>query len=1031
MLTRNPNLSPPPTTDKISNEVQMRFGDLWWTGVPPEKCKGFDLKSQSLQALPLLNMETATREKILDYFNNTWTLTELLFQALKTDRAFISPPYHGLRHPLIFYYGHPAVLYLNKLRIAGLYQEPVDLYLEKILETGVDEMSWDDLSKNEMTWPSVERVHAYRKKIYNIVSEIILQHPDLEHPSVKSLGPTSPFWSLLMGFEHEKIHFETSSVLIRELPVEWVEKPQWWPNLNESKKDLQETLSLVQKKGWKKLESQNVTWGKSTAALSYGWDIEYGQRTKKINDSEVSPFLVTNAEYYQFVKSGSYIQDKYWSEEGLRWRKFRNTKRPTFWVAYGPEGLHDYRLRTLFEFIAMPWDWPAEVNYHEAKAYCAWKQEQDKTSLQYRLITEPEHVALRDAEADPVLSMSYREKFNFNFSSGSASAVDALPANSKDIHDLFGNVWQWAEDQFNPLEGFEVHPFYDDFSTPCFDGKHQMILGGSFISCGHEASQYARFHFRPHFFQHSGFRIARTLDGSSDNGSTKLNIEKNYVHPLRKSVLDQMKNPDWWQNKNDSLEQPLEVDPKDLDMMWSQTTEIIKDLEVQIAKSLPMGTALNGETHDLKPGFLVPHQTVREFPARPTDFEKNLKLVVEELAPLGQRPGHPGYMAYVAGAGNPLSVMAQALAMTLNPYSSHFNMAPGLVSLEAEALKWFIHLMGLPEETAAGLFTTGGSLANLHAMTLARNSKLKSSQMMQARFYASCHVHHCIGKALSFLGFPKDCLNLIEVDDEFRMKAEHLEQQILQDKRNNLVPVAIIATAGTTNTGAIDPLEQIAAMAQQQNVWLHIDGAYGAPFLLTKTGREKLSAISAADSVVLDPHKAMSLPYGTGLLLVRDRQSLKSEFAGASGYMPPSSGLADPFLHLDFADIGPELSRDFRGLRVWLPIKTLGIEPFQLNLEEKLSLSQYLAEELAKISELVIVSKPQLTIQTFRHVEPAKTRKLMGLINAKNQIFVSGCNLPDGTFVIRVCLLGHHLHYQQIQMFLADLKTSLGELKEN
>lgn len=189
MLTRNPNLSPSPTTSEISQQVQSRFGNQWWTGLAPEKCPGFDSKKQCLVALPLLNMETATREKILDYFNNSWTLTELLFQSLKTDEAFKSPPYHGLRHPLIFYYGHPAVLYLNKLRVAGLHGGPVDLYLEKVLEVGVDEMSWDDLSKNEMTWPAVETVHAYRKKIYAILRDLILTHPDLDKPSVKSLGP--------------------------------------------------------------------------------------------------------------------------------------------------------------------------------------------------------------------------------------------------------------------------------------------------------------------------------------------------------------------------------------------------------------------------------------------------------------------------------------------------------------------------------------------------------------------------------------------------------------------------------------------------------------------------------------------------------------------------------------------------------------------------------------------------------------------------------------------------------------------------
>lgn len=1026
MLTRNPNLSPSPQTQILPHEIKIQFGTRWWTGLAPETCPGFDQQKKELHALPLINYKIASRQDILDYFNNTWTLTELLFLSLKNESAFASPPYHGLRHPLIFYYGHPAVLFINKLRVAGLLKDPVDLYLEKVLETGVDEMSWDDLSKNEMTWPSVETVHAYRKKIYQLIQQLISTHPDLDDLKNRKMGPDSAFWALLMGFEHEKIHFETSSVLIRELPVEKLETPMYWPKLNPTRKNQSETLELVRKSGWQKINSQVVTWGKSIDASSYGWDNEYGTRTKSLNDFEVTPLLITNAEFYEFVKSGSYIKDQYWSEEGLRWRKFRNTKRPTFWLAYGPEGLHEYRLRTLFEVIPMPWDWPVEVNFHEAQAYCHWKKEMDKSSLIYRLITEPEHVAIRDhtQNQDPVLNLHYLEKYNFNFSSGSASPVDMMPANSKKIHDVFGNVWQWAMDQFNPLDGFQVHPFYDDFSTPCFDGKHQMILGGSFISCGHEASQFARFHFRPHFFQHSGFRMARTLDGSDDNGSTRLVTEQTYVHPTRKSSLDQMQNQDWWKN----VQQPLELTADELNSYWKQTISVAQALEVQIAQSSAMGSALNGETHDLKSDFQVPYQTTRDFPARSSDFDKNIKLITEELAPLGQRPGHPGYMAYVAGAGNPISVMAQTLSMTLNPYSSHFNMAPGLVSLEAETLKWFLNMAGLPEKTAGGLFTTGGSLANLQALAVARNQKFKSTQLDKARFYASDQVHHCIGKALSFLGFPQSSLSLIEVDSEFRMKPDVLKKQIQKDLEQSLVPVAIIATAGTTNTGAIDPLEEISKIASDMNVWWHVDGAYGAPFMLTISGKEKLKAISLADSIALDPHKAMSLPYGTGLLMVKNRNYLSTDYPGSSTYMPPSSGLSDPQLRLDFADIGPELSRDYRGLRVWLPIKTLGIEPFQLNLEEKLKLSDYVFQELEKIPELMVVSKPQLTIQTFRHKDPSKTRKLMGLVNEKHHVFLSGCVLPENQFVIRLCLLGHHLHFEQVQILIQDLKASLKEL---
>ncbi|MEN0058471.1 MAG: 5-histidylcysteine sulfoxide synthase, partial [Bdellovibrio sp.] len=484
-LTRNPNLSAPKTDRSAPNEVQKEFGSSWWTGLPPEKCPGFDSQRGCLEALPLVNLKIASRQDILDYFNNTWTLTEVLFTALKNESTYTRPPYHQLRHPLIFYYGHPAVLYLNKMRLAGLLPQPVDLYLEKILETGVDEMSWDDMSKNEMVWPSVKEVRDYRQKIYNIVVEVIQKHPDLDDPAKR--GWNSPLWSLFMGFEHEKIHFETSSVLMRELPLELVETPRYWMPMHPSSEmktpvQPQEARDYPQN-SWMKIVGGEVHYGKPKEAPSFGWDNEYGSRTKTVKDFQVTSQLITNGEYYEFVSSLAYGEDKYWSTEGLQWRKFRNTKRPPFWVAYGPEGLHDYKLRTLFEIIDMPWSWPVEVNYHEAQAFCRWRQEKDRSSLHYRLLTEPEHVLLREVQTpDPVLqTCSYGKgtsaakdiPFNFNFAFSSPSPVNFYPANSRGVADLFGNVWQWVEDQFNPLDGFSVHPLYDDFSTPCFDGKHQ------------------------------------------------------------------------------------------------------------------------------------------------------------------------------------------------------------------------------------------------------------------------------------------------------------------------------------------------------------------------------------------------------------------------------------------------------------------------------------------------------------------------------------------------------------------------------
>lgn len=1029
-LTRNPNLSAPKVDRSNPNEVLKKFGSSWWTGQAPEFCKGYDPASRTLFALPLINLNIATRQDVLDYFDNTWTLTEVLFSALKNEETYTRPPYHQLRHPMIFYYGHTAVLFLNKLRLAGVIKEPVDLYLEKVLETGVDEMSWDDMSKNEMLWPSLEIVHAYKKKIYSILKNLISTHPDLE--DISKIRGDNPLWALFMGFEHEKIHFETSSVLIRELPLELVETPRYWPSIHPSghkKSDLKpQTINRVE---WVQSQGGTVTWGKPESAPSYGWDNEYGKRQKTISPFQVSRNLITNGEFFEFVSSLAYTDDKYWSEEGLLWRKFRNTKRPTFWVGYGPEGSHEYKLRTIFEIIDMPWDWPAEVNYHEAKAYCHWLQEKDKTNLKYRLITEPEHVSLRGNDEDLVLQQTTfsnsqeglrKFPYNYNFNFSSASPVGSFGASNDKVSDLFGNVWQWAEDQFNPLEGFKINPLYDDFSTPCFDGKHQMILGGSFISCGHEASKWARFHFRPHFFQHSGFRIAATLDGTDDNGSTKLKKSTSYVHPQRANTLNQMQNTDWWK----SVFQPLETSSDEIRKAWEITAPVMTELESQFSLRSPIGSALDVETNKVKEGFIPPYQANKNFPSGPQELDKLLNLIKSDLMPLGQGVGHSGYMAYVAGAGNPIANIAQAVSQAINQFTGHYSLSPGLVTLEQEALSWIINMAGY-DEHSLGVFTSGGSQANLQALSLARKAKLKGYDLAKARYYCSAQVHHCIGKALSILGFPAQSLHLINCDANQKMDITLLEEAIRTDIKNGYQPIAVIGTAGTTNTGAVDDLEAIAEICNRHQLWFHIDAAYGGFFLLTDHGKEKLSGFSRSDSAALDLHKALSTPYGTGCLIVKDAAQMNFEYAGASSYMPPSSTDSDFSHEVDFADISMELSRDARGLRIWLPIKYYGVEPFQLNLEEKLKLTNWLYEKIKKNDLVEFACNPDLSILTFR-LKNSKTKELLNQINRDGRYFLTGCTIQDH-FYIRICLLGFRTHFEHVEELAKLIDKTLKALK--
>jgi 5-histidylcysteine sulfoxide synthase len=397
----------------------------WYTGKLPhyDTCPGVEADGR-VYSLPHLTFQpdlsgrhTKTEEaariraSLQNYFDNTWALTEVLLGSIQGEESFMRPPNHGLRHPMIFYYGHPAALYVNKLRVAGLLDKPVNAYFEVIFETGVDEMSWDDLSKNHMAWPSVAEVHAYRKQVYETVSGLIA---GLSDDAVLHIDQASPLWALVMSFEHERIHLETSSVLISELPLECVRFPQGFPTYHPSAQvaDRDESPSAPAEavkapvagvhypvNQMVSVPEMTVTIGKPREFPSFGWDNEYGERTFTVPAFKASQFKVTNGEFLEFMQDGGYARNELWTSAGWEWRAFRNVKMPTYFVRTGPQGSHEYVLRLLFDHSAsMPWDWPVAVNLHEAAAFAKWKSL--KTGRPYRVMTELEHRAIRDAAVE-------------------------------------------------------------------------------------------------------------------------------------------------------------------------------------------------------------------------------------------------------------------------------------------------------------------------------------------------------------------------------------------------------------------------------------------------------------------------------------------------------------------------------------------------------------------------------------------------------------------------------------------------------
>ncbi len=428
----------------------------------------------------------AKRQEILDYFHKSFTLYESIFECLANDEAFYQRA-NPLRHPLIFYYGHTSVFFINKLNVAKLIDERVDPQMESTLAIGVDEMSWDDLNDNHYDWPTPAEVKGHRDATRDIVDRFI-RECDFSLP----VSWDDPMWIVMMGIEHERIHLETTSILIRELPLELVQPhPIWSEICRESGPAPKNELLTV--------TGGSIQLGKPKDDPLYGWDNEYGTAHEEVETYQASKFLVSNEEYREFIEAGGYQTEKYWTEEGWNWVNYRKATHPVYWRVEGDR----YQFRTMLEMIDMPWNWPVDINYLEAKAFCNWKSEQTGTHI--RMPTEAEWYKLRET-VDTDLPYWEEAPGNINLE----HFMSACPVDRHEFpggfFDVIGNLWQWTETPIDGFDQFEVHPIYDDFSTPTFDGKHNLFKGGCWISTGNYAIKDSRYAFRRHFFQYSGLR---------------------------------------------------------------------------------------------------------------------------------------------------------------------------------------------------------------------------------------------------------------------------------------------------------------------------------------------------------------------------------------------------------------------------------------------------------------------------------------------------------------------------------------------
>ena len=410
------------------------------------------------------------------------------------------------------------------------------------------------------------------------------------------------------------------------------------------------------------------------------------------------------------------------------------------------------------------------------------------------------------------------------------------------------------------------------------------------------------------------------------------------------------------------------------------------------------------------------------------DIEQALSLIAENVDKPGLNPASGGHLAYIPGGGIYYSAVADYLADVFNRYAGVFYASPGAVRMENMLLRWMNDLVGYPA-SASGNLTTSGSLANMIAMVVARDAKgIKATDITRSVIYLSKQAHHSVDKGIRVAGLGECILRFVPIDEKFKIIPDELEKLIVEDKAAGLNPFLVVASAGTTDVGAIDPLPEIGEIAKRHDIWYHIDAAYGGFFILTDEGREKLRGLDQSDSLIIDPHKGLFLPYGLGVVLVKNVDDLKRSFSFNANYMQDAFTGPD---ELSPAELSPELTKHFRGLRLWLPLKLHGVAPFRACLEEKLLLAKYFHREVQKLG-FVSDLEPELSVVTYRYVpksgDPDEFNKqLLEAVVADGRIFISSTVL-NGRYTLRFACLAFRTHLSTVDTLLQVLKDTVASL---
>jgi aromatic-L-amino-acid decarboxylase len=456
---------------------------------------------------------------------------------------------------------------------------------------------------------------------------------------------------------------------------------------------------------------------------------------------------------------------------------------------------------------------------------------------------------------------------------------------------------------------------------------------------------------------------------------------------------------------------PLDPSPEDMQEMGEAALAYLVEFLRQ-QPDLPAG----GE-----PGGLDAARAARESPPEEGGEFKPLLETVQVAAAKAYGTTGPGYLAFIPGGGLFTATLADFLATGINRFVNLWTAAPLVAQIENNVVRWLCDLFGYPTRSR-GILTSGGSMANFSAVVAARKALLPE-EFLDGALYVSDQVHASVTKAAALAGFGPRNIRVVPTTDELRMDVDALRAMVQEDRRAGLRPFLVVGSAGTTNTGAVDPMADIAAVAREEGLWFHADAAYGGFFQLTERGRAKFTGIERADSITLDPHKGMFLPYGTGSLVVRDGERLREAHFSGAAYLQDLAG--DDEIP-NFAEYSPELSRDFRGLRVWFPLKLHGVSAFRETLDEKLDLARALSDGLRAIPQLELLWEPELTVVPFRLRDrrDEANKKLLETINASQRVFLSSTIVRD-RFTLRACILSHRTHRDRIDECIEIVRSAV------